>query len=151
MYWVIIGSGVKSVISNDLSEYIKDRIILVDELKVENNKNIQVPSDEMISYYKQADVFAMTSMLETFGIVLIEAMAAGLPIICFDVPGVIDVMDSKCGYICNSGDVDMFKVKLLEILSSDNRIFSQESIKKSTNYSWDKVSDIYLNTYSEII
>ena len=151
VYWVIIGSGVKSVISNDLSEYIKDRIILVDELKVENNKNIQVPSDEMISYYKQADVFAMTSMLETFGIVLIEAMAAGLPIICFDVPGVIDVMDSKCGYICNSGDVDMFKVKLLEILSSDNRIFSQESIKKSTNYSWDRISDIYLSTYSEII
>jgi glycosyltransferase involved in cell wall biosynthesis len=150
-YWIVIGKGVKSIIGDSIAGKIKKKIILIEELSYEQNENVEVPSDELINYYKQSDLFAMTSRIETFGIVLIEAMAAGLPIICFDAPGVVDVMDSKYGYICKGGDIATFKLKLLELLNSDNGLLSRESIRNSENYSWEKISDMYLSLYSKII
>jgi glycosyltransferase involved in cell wall biosynthesis len=150
-YWIVIGEGVTSIIEDSIAEEIKNKIILIDEINYDHNKNVEVPTDELINYYKQSDLFAMTSSIETFGIVLIEAMAAGLPIICFDAPGVVDVMDSKYGYICKGRDIAIFKLKLLELLNSDNSLLSRESIKNAENYSWEIISDMYLSLYSKII
>jgi glycosyltransferase involved in cell wall biosynthesis len=150
VYWIVIGTDVKSI-SNEIHDIqVKNHIILIDELSVQNKIKWEVPSDELINFYKQADVFAMTSMLETFGIVLIEAMAAGLPIVCFDVPGVIDVMNDSCGFICPAGEVAMYKEKLLKLLQSDNVKFSKASVELSNKYSWDRVTEMYLDVYSNI-
>lgn len=45
-----------------------------------------VPRANMPALYRAADLFALASLHEMFGIVLIEAMAAGLPIVCHDTP-----------------------------------------------------------------
>jgi glycosyltransferase involved in cell wall biosynthesis len=45
-----------------------------------------VPRARMPDLYRAADVFALCSLHETFGIVLLEAMASGLPVICHDAP-----------------------------------------------------------------
>lgn len=47
---------------------------------------VDLPRADMPELYRAADVFTLTSLFETFGIVLIEAMATGLPIICHDTP-----------------------------------------------------------------
>lgn len=47
---------------------------------------VNCPRRDMPALYRAADVFAITSLFETFGIVLLEAMACGLPIICHDTP-----------------------------------------------------------------
>jgi glycosyltransferase involved in cell wall biosynthesis len=151
VYWIVIGDGVKSISHEITGDDLNKHLILIDELSSDNNNKIKFPNDELLSYYKQSDIFAMTSMLETFGIVIIEAMAAGLPIICFNVSGIVDVMSERCGYICPAGDVEMYKMKLFKMLRSDNIEFSKESVKMSANYSWERVSKMYLNVYSNII
>ena len=49
--------------------------------------------------YSSADVFVFPSRTDTFGIVLIEAMASGLPVAAFPVPGPIDVVDAQAGVL----------------------------------------------------
>jgi glycosyltransferase involved in cell wall biosynthesis len=49
--------------------------------------------------YASADVFVFPSRTDTFGIVLIEAMASGLPVAAFPVPGPIDVVDAQAGVL----------------------------------------------------
>lgn len=68
----------------------------------------------------QADLFAFsTTAAEGFGIVLIEAMAAGLPIIASDVPACREVLlDGAAGKLLPPGDVSAWAQQLQELLTS---------------------------------
>ena len=50
---------------------------------------------ELADYYRQADVFVFPSHWETFGIVMIEAMACGTPVAAYPVQGPLDVIDQN--------------------------------------------------------
>jgi len=57
-----------------------------------------LPQSELADVYSQADVFVFPSLTDTFGLVMVEAMACGLPVAAFPVPGPIDVVsDSGAG------------------------------------------------------
>jgi len=51
-----------------------------------------------VRHYASADVFVLSSRTETFGLVLLEALACGLPVAALPVPGPLDVVaDSRAG------------------------------------------------------
>lgn len=50
------------------------------------------PPDEIARFYRAADVFVFPSLTDTFGLVMLEALACGLPVAAFDVPGPRDVI-----------------------------------------------------------
>ncbi len=52
---------------------------------------------ELAAFYQQADVFVFPSRTDTFGLVLIEAMACGTPVAAFPVTGPLDVVTDPCG------------------------------------------------------
>jgi glycosyltransferase involved in cell wall biosynthesis len=55
--------------------------------------------EELAGIYSSADVFVFPSRTDTFGIVLIEAMASGLPVAAFPVPGPIDIVGPEAGVL----------------------------------------------------
>ncbi len=57
--------------------------------------------EALADIYASADVFVFPSRTDTFGIVLIEAMASGLPVAAFPVPGPIDVVGPDAGVLDN--------------------------------------------------
>jgi glycosyltransferase involved in cell wall biosynthesis len=65
--------------------------------------------EALTRHYAAADVFVFPSRTDTFGLVLLEALACGLPVAAFPVPGPLDVIgDSGCGTL----DEDLGKAAL---------------------------------------
>ena len=73
-------------------------------------------------WLERADVFAHTSRWEGFGIVLLEAMLAGLPVVATGVSAVPEIVsDGRTGILTASGDADAIARALLELLDSPRR------------------------------
>lgn len=68
--------------------------------------------------YTQNSIFVLSSRFEGFGLVLIEAMKAGLPCIAFDCPfGPSDVIvDGECGYLVPDGDINLMADRLCRLI-----------------------------------
>jgi glycosyltransferase involved in cell wall biosynthesis len=72
---------------------------------------------ELAELYSRADVFVFPSKTDTFGLVMVEAMACGLPVAAFPVVGPIDVVgDSGAG--CLDQDLRVACLRALEISRS---------------------------------
>ncbi len=75
--------------------------------------------------YENATIFILTSRFESFGLVVLEAQAKGLPVISFDIPGSKDVITAFSGSIIKSFDTQSFSDKILEYykLWKSNKIY----------------------------
>lgn len=102
--------------------------------------------EELPKIYQEADLFVLPSINknEAFGLVLLEAMACGVPVIASDLPGVRTVFqDEKQGLLCKPGDVNDLKNKIEKILADEEKrkIMGQEARKLVLEkYSWQEVS-----------
>lgn len=79
---------------------------------------------EMVSYYHSADAFWLPSEQETFGLVVVEAASAGLPIILRDIPD----YDDTFGDDAVRGDDDV-AVATIKKLRSDPRYYERQKAK----------------------
>lgn len=67
-----------------------------------------------------ADVFALTSLWEGLPRSLVEAMASGVPPVCYATDGVVDVLrDGENGFLTAPGDVDAFAARLVALLTDE--------------------------------
>lgn len=107
---------------------------------------------ELLKEYNNADIFVLTSEREGMPLVLLEAMAMGLPIIATDVTGNRDVVrHGKTGYLVKLGDTKAFQNSLLDIKSHPERyrIFSARAQQISEQYAWEKVCKKLLTLYKK--
>lgn len=77
----------------------------------------QLPHDRVQAEMRRAAVFALLSRDEPFGVVYLEALAAGVPVVCFDDAGVTDVIEDRVhGRIVARGDVEAAAAAIGELL-----------------------------------
>jgi glycosyltransferase involved in cell wall biosynthesis len=92
--------------------------------------------EELARHYASADVFVFPSRSDTFGLVLIEAMASGLPIAAFPVTGPIDlVREGRTGFL----DHDLARAAL-RALTLDR----SEARSHALGFSWARAADQFL-------
>ncbi len=93
--------------------------------------------DELTEYYNAADVFVFPSLTDTFGLVMLEALACGVPVAAFPVAGPLDViLSDEVGILDN--DLDQAVQKALRLSRSQCR-------KYALGFSWQKAADQFLN------
>jgi D-inositol-3-phosphate glycosyltransferase len=110
--------------------------------------------DTLPYYYSAADVVVMPSHYESFGMVALEAMACGTPVIASQVGGLAFlVQDGVTGYHVPDDDPNELCERLKQILT-DKELQSTlgfQAKNHAQEYSWDKVTEQIVQLYKEIV
>ena len=113
----------------------------------------RLSDEEQAVFYSEIDVLALPSVnsLESFGMVQVEAMMCGAPVIASDLPGVRTVVDSTgMGLICRKSDVDDL-VRCLEMIMRNKQEYIRPRDEIVEKYGIDQTIDKYMATYRNIL
>ena len=135
---VIIGKGTKEKqLKNIGKKLLGDRFLLA-----------SYPHSKMPDVYNSADLFTYpTSPSESFGIVLIEAMAANLPIVATDDPIRREIVDNA-GLFVDTENSNEYSTMLNKAL---NKKWGDKPLKQAENYSWDDIALRYEKLFSDLV
>jgi glycosyltransferase involved in cell wall biosynthesis len=114
----------------------------------------KVPHSELPGLLRQCDVLVFPSYFEGFGLVLLEAMAAGLPIIATDATAAPDLITNGVeGYVIPVGDVDALRQALERFILSpaDLTRMSPAARQCAERYSWDAYGDRWVNMLQQVV
>jgi D-inositol-3-phosphate glycosyltransferase len=154
VHLAIIG-GEPDVDPNDMSEEMMRLQKMCDDLCMGNmvlflGKRAQ---DTLPYYYSAAEVLVMPSLYESFGMVALEAMACGTPVIASEVGGLgYLVQDGVTGYTIPDSDPGMLCEKLSKLLG-DNELrttMGNRAADYATEYAWDKIVSAIVKVYDEV-
>jgi phosphatidylinositol alpha-mannosyltransferase len=114
-----------------------------------------VAAEDLPRYYQACDIFcAPNTGQESFGIVLLEAMAAGAPIVASDIPGYRDVVTSgEEGLLVERQNPGALADALCRLLGNPELRASMRRAgqSKARNYDWPRVASDVLAYYEEIL
>jgi glycosyltransferase involved in cell wall biosynthesis len=107
---------------------------------------------ELIEFYKSADVFVLPSFQEGLSLAMLEALAAGLPVVASDLPETRSIL-GECGVLIQDRTAANYARTLDEIVSNKSRIqeLSALSVQKARSYSWVSVLNSIEGVYKEVV
>jgi glycosyltransferase involved in cell wall biosynthesis len=133
-------------------DYIRDRSL---ESRVTVIPGLEANSRSLADAYHAADVFLLPSIHEPFGIVILEAWAAGLPVIASRVGGIPSfVVPYQDGLLFepNNNESIVEAFRFLVKNPEDSRNLAVSGQKKARNeYSWDVITDRLVDIYEEAL
>jgi phosphatidylinositol alpha-mannosyltransferase len=135
---------------------IADHLLYAREHHITGVKFVGRVSDEDLPrYYRTCDVFCAPSTgFESFGIVLLEAMAAGKPMVASDIAGYRDLLvDGKEGLLTEPKNEKALAQAMIRILHNPDlqQKMGQEGRAKARQYSWRRVALQVLDFYEELL
>jgi glycosyltransferase involved in cell wall biosynthesis len=110
--------------------------------------------DQLELLYRQADIFCLPSVQEGFGIVFLEAMACGLPVVATLAAAIPEVVpDRRAGLLVPPSDLAALAHALIELLSrpsqrTDYGRFGREYVER---FDWDRVAQVFLEQVAPFI
>lgn len=107
--------------------------------------------EELITFYRESDLFIMPSHTETFGLVYAEAMSQGLPVIYTKDQGFDgQFAEGKVGFHVHSNNASEIADRIVEIIDNYNPI-SMNCIEGVNQFRWDTIVKKYCQIYHTII
>ncbi len=127
---------------------------LVNSLIIGNNITFFDPVKNINDKYLESSIMIMTSRTEGFGMVLIEAMALGLPCLAYDCPcgPRAIIQNNENGFLVENGNIDLF-VQKMELLMEDESLRMQmgQNAKNSiSKYNLDSIMTQWKSLFEEI-
>lgn len=139
--YIICGTGEKDTYLRNLAKELGIKLILTGF------------RNDVIEICKSCDIFAFPSKREGLPVSVMEAMATGLPIICSDIRGNVDlVTDGENGFLCNVTDADEFSEKIRKLVDDKSLLFEMEKKNREIiqKFSIEKVQEKMKKIYDLI-
>ena len=142
---VIVGYGPDETELKDLVAElgISDRVTFTGKL----------PFSEVVTYLKAADLFGFASVTETQGLVTMEAMAAGLPVVAVDASGTRDIVDNDEQGFLVPNDPDALANSIRRLLDSPEKMrrFSTQALEKAKTFDISHQAQRLVNVYEQAV
>ncbi len=110
---------------------------------------------EILPYYLEASIYAMTSLYEGMPMALLEAQACGLPIVSYACPcGPSDIIaDGEDGFLVSPGDKKLFAERLVQLMSDEDlrRRMGAEAYKSSERFTEESVMRQWLELFVKLV
>ncbi len=145
-------SNVSLIIVGDGEEgYKKECIKKINDYGLADSVNyVQKMNQDQLAYlYKKANLFVLPTSYEIFGMVLMEAMYYGVPVITTYNGGSSTLFNSKCGVVCDL-NTNRWSSEIVNLLNNDNRCQNIGEISKvivKEKCSWDVIAKKMLERY----
>ena len=110
--------------------------------------------DDLARLYRAADIVAVPSYNESFGLVALEAQACGTPVVAAAVGGLVtSVRDGESGVLVDGHDPDDWARVLDKLLAAPGyrRVLSEGAVAHAAGFSWDRTADGLLRVYREAV
>ena len=119
---------------------------LIDELKIDKTRcKLLGPTERIQDEYMSSSLFVMSSRFEGFGMVLVEAMACGLPVVSFDCPcGPKDIIQNKIdGILVENGNVDKLTEALVMMIQhpEQRKVMANRAIENVQRFRIDQIAE----------
>ncbi|MGE4506990.1 MAG: glycosyltransferase family 4 protein, partial [Desulfovibrionaceae bacterium] len=155
--WLVVGGATSRLQPAIDCAGVTDRVIPVKSLGAANTAmpadRLALPVDELLDLYAAADVFILPSRLEGFSRVIIEAMAAGLPVVTTDAPGCGEVFtDGVQGFVRGMDDDDAM-ADAVRTLAEDpalRRAMGLAAREYALAFDWDAIASRYEAVYAAV-
>jgi glycosyltransferase involved in cell wall biosynthesis len=155
LHLVIVGRGVSELLADSAALGLAESTTLLEIQPAPSPGRLpQYPPQALVDLYRAADAFVLSSRLEGFSTALLEAMAAGLPIVATRVSGIVDqVEDGREGLLVPSQNPDSLAGAMLRISSDTNLAagIAERAVLHSLKFRWENIAQDYIQHYSQMI
>jgi len=114
-----------------------------------------LPRQKLLNEYSKHDIYVHPSLSESFGVAVLEAMAAGLPVVAFNIPNLNEIVThNKVGLLAVPHDINDLANKISILIENEElrKKFGQNARKKVLEtYDWNVISQRYITIYRNII
>lgn len=114
--------------------------------------HVNLPLEKLVELMQESDVFVFPSICEGFGLVLIQAMATGMPLITtYNTSGPDFIEEGKDGFLIEAQDVEAIKNKVRYFLQNPDEVkrMGQNAILKSKDFTWERFSAEIIKSVDE--
>ena len=122
------------------------------ELGIDDNRcHLYGPTTDIQQEYVNSSLFAFSSRFEGFGMVLVEAMACGLPVVSFDCPcGPKDIVrDSEDGILVENGNIELLAMSLSKMMRDEalRQAMSKAALKNVQRFRIEQIAEQWRNIF----
>ncbi|MFA6486166.1 MAG: glycosyltransferase [Candidatus Magasanikbacteria bacterium] len=134
-----------------------DKESLMNEIKKTNQKSIIfldfLKHEQLFALYRLSKAFLFASTTETQGLVVLEALAMGLPVVALTATGIEDMLMNNIGGFMTTPDQNIFADKAISLIS-DPILWTkknQEALRRAQDFSDEKTTGQMLELYKNLI
>lgn len=158
-WWVVIGLETECLRDLAAREGVHSRLLTLQTIGGTDSADwrkrlVDLPSAELVRWYKTADLYVHPGLLEAFGNVVVEAMAAGLPLVVTHGTGASDCVEkARCGRVAQTGDVgDMAsQIQGLLVDGAMRKEMAVRAKEGAAEYDWPLVAAQYAAAYESVL
>lgn len=127
---------------------------LISDYRLYNHVYLMGATQDMESELSKSSIYALSSRFEGFGMVIVEAMQCGVPVVSFDCPkGPAEIISNNIdGILVENGDVDAFADALIELIGNEEkrRQLAENALVNVKRFEIENIGKLWIDLINEI-